>query len=89
MTEKETKFGVGSFTCYKCQTQYTIAEKSKVMIMDEEGNSQSVCKFCVKNLNPEDYERLIHPILGLSYFTKRSAPNKVLHKIKKRLGIDY
>jgi len=88
MKEIEIKYGVGSFVCYECHGHYTIAEKSKIMIMDEEGNNQSVCKFCVKKLGPEDYDRLIHPTLGVC-FTRRSKANKILYKIKKKLGIEY
>jgi len=88
MTKNKIKFGVGSFTCYRCKTTYTIAEKSVIIILDDKGEEHEVCKFCVKKLEPEDYERIYHPRFGL-VFTKRSEPNKILYKIKKKLGLDY
>ena len=81
-------FGKGNFICYVCEKQFTQFEKGKLTVMDENEDYQSVCKFCEKHLDPEDFERKVHPIMG-AYFIKRDKKKKWLYMIKKKLGLDY
>lgn len=63
----------------------TRAEKSDIIVLDENENFQSVCKFCVRKLKSVDFEHVKGSLLG-NYFIKRSPTKKLLYQIKKKLG---
>jgi len=85
MTKKEirTVFGKGNFICPICGLQYTMFEKSEVVVEDENGYLTPICKKCKDKIDPDDYERLYWPFEG-HYFKKRTSAKKAIYLIQKK-----